>query len=208
MPTDHSQPVVKAAVYRLLAQLWGQEISYRLAESLDKPDVRKIWMTLGGGDPSQLTSQLDCLAEDYCRLFVGPVGHLPPIQSVWMAGELQSSMVGQFTEFVRICHYKSPWPGLLPDHLANELQLMAVMLEKATLEPAPANTDLARSLIEAFFNQHLTWTKRFLDRVQCVDTDGFYGNLASLTQSFLHEEATAYSAAMTDTSVAPTGPHS
>jgi TorA maturation chaperone TorD len=165
-------------------------------------------MVLGGSNPRQLISQLDRLTEDYCRLFVGPVGHLPPIQSVWTAGELQSSVVGQLTEFVRICRYNSPWPELLPDHLANELQLMAVILEKASLESNATNTQLACSMTDAYFRQHLTWTGRLLERVQSIDGDGFYGNLAGLTQSFLDEEATTDSAALTDTSLAPTGQNS
>lgn len=195
------QPILRAAVYRLLSQLWGEELSQRTVESLNDPDVRNMWMILGGSDPRQLASQLDHLAEDYCRLFVGPVGHLPPIQSVWTVGELQSSVVGQLTEFSRICNYNSSWPELLPDHLANELQLMAVMLQKTTMESEQTKAELANSLTTAFFNQHLAWTSRLVRQIQTNDANGFYGHLAALTQSFLDEEA-ANLAAPTDVPLA------
>ena len=182
----------RAAVYRLLADLWGRELSLTSVETLQRPQIRKIWLAAGGADPDCLSSRLTDLTEDYCRFFIGPVAHLPPLQSVWSQGELQSDVVRQLVEFSRLCDYKSKWPELLPDHLANELLLMAVLLEKATLESDPMRADLAEHLAATFLEQHLNWPQRFFERIESLDSGGFYGSLATLTRSFLDTETRMY----------------
>lgn len=184
---------IRGAVYRMLARLWATELTEPTVQLLASPDVSDVWQSLGGCDPELLTpDRLDDLAEDYCRLFVGPTGHLPPIQSVWADGELQSDVVTSLTEFVSVCGYESPWSGQLPDHLGNELQLMGLALAKASLETESAAIDDARQFTATLLDRHLRWALPFAAQVTRRDEDGFYGQLALVTRAFLQSEDELY----------------
>ena len=185
----------RGAVYQLLALLWAQELTGYSLQLLEKGGIRESWTSLGGADPSSLAGRLDQLAEDYCRLFVGPTGHLPLIQSVWTDGELQSDVVSSLTEFAAVCGFESPWSGLLPDHLANELQIMGQILEGSALEADAAGIEASDSCAAAMFGNHLAWAMPLLNRITERDSGGFYGTLATVTQSFLESELSFYETA-------------
>ena len=177
----------RGTVYRLLALLWAQELTRPTQQLLSSNPVRETWLSLGGTDPLPLEKRLDELSEQFCRLFIGPVGHQPPIQSVWADGELQSEVSARLNEFAACCDYESPWSDLLPDHLANELQLMGLILEKVGLEDEPERVDAAADLAASFYESHVRWAVEFTDRVATLD-DGFYGRLAGITANFLRLE--------------------
>lgn len=185
MPVTDDITQSRGAVCRLLAILWAKELTTPTLQLLASPDVQDLWTTLGGTVPSE--EQLDDLAETYCRLFIGPAGHLPPIQSVWTDGELQSNVVASLQEFAACCDYESPWSGLLPDHLGNALQLMGLLLAKAGLEDQADRIEVAADLTAAFHGQHLTWAVPYTEKVAQAD-DGFYGRLAAITADFLRLE--------------------
>jgi len=178
-----------AGVYRLLAAFWGEELTTAQLKLLDASQAAELWQALGGMDPRTSGHSLDDLAETYCRLFIGPTGHISPIQSVWTSGELQSHVVKGVTEFASICQYTSPWQGMLPDHLANELQVMAVILEAIPSVSSATDVRDAADLARGFRNQHLRWPVPFFDQVMSRDADGFYGSLARLTSEFLADES-------------------
>jgi len=178
-----------AGTYRLLAAFWGEELTAGQLELLDAPQAGELWQSLGGIDPRTGSQSLDDLAETYCRLFIGPVGHASPIQSVWTSGELQSTVVKGVTEFASICQYTSLWQGMLPDHLANELQMMAVILEAIPLDSSATDIRDAIDLAAGFRNQHLKWSQPFFEQIMDRDPDGFYGSLAKLTAAFLADDS-------------------
>ena len=185
-----SQSESRSAVYRILAELWAAELS------TDSPLLRdealaEQWRALGGIVPDGSSEGLSRLAEDFCRLFIGPKDHLPPIQSVWIAGELQSEVVESLKEFHAVCRIEPFWPELFSDHLANELLLMSVSVA-ATESSDSAAAACAVEVCAAFFERHLAWATPFLGRVIAQDADGFYGSLASVTDSFLRSEQPQY----------------
>ena len=70
----------RAAVYQLLARLWAEEPG-RLLEQLRSEPLCSAWAQLGGIVPDEDSDGThSSLDEDYCRLFIGPKEHLPPIQ--------------------------------------------------------------------------------------------------------------------------------
>ena len=179
----------RAAVYQLLARLWAEEPG-RLLEQLRSEPLRSAWAQLGGIVPDEDSDGThSSLDEDYCRLFIGPKEHLPPIQSVWMSGELDTGVTSSLREFNTVIGFEEPWNfDIIPDHLGNELWAMGQILRKSIKLPLDEN--LADDLACQFFNGHLNWSADFLDAVIDRENDRFYGTVASVTQQFLRDEAT------------------
>jgi TorA maturation chaperone TorD len=107
---------------RLLRQLVGQRTE--LADALGADPLDGLDVTAGD-------DVLEMLAVEYCRLFVGPHGHMPPVGSV-VLGEQRfwGPSTEALAEFYRSCDL-APAPGesLLPDHISLELDCMAILAE-------------------------------------------------------------------------------
>ena len=126
--------------------------------------------------------QLDALAVEYCRLFIGPRDHLPPIQSVWEASQLQSEIADSVRAFCDLYGYVLPakYSGII-DHLGVELDIMSSALDRVAI-PDAANE---------FFRRHLTWTDDFFKAAQASAESAFYKSLILVTGEFLQSESTA-----------------
>jgi len=177
-------------VYRLLARLWAEE-PRDLLQPLASEPLRTAWQQLGGTLPDHTSNEVRAaLDEDYCRLFVGPKGHLPPIQSVWMSGELDTGVTASLREFDSVVGFQTPWSfAIIPDHLGNELWAMSQILLKSESLPSDEKV-IAEDLASQFFVGHLSWAEPFLTAVVNRDGDRFYGTVASITLRFLNDEAT------------------
>lgn len=189
MTSTVSETSSRAAIYWLLARLWAEPASRTLPELIQQP-LASTWQKVGGWLPNDCGSRiLDELDEAYCRLFVGPTEHLPPIQSVWETGELAGSAATGISQFNEIIGDGPAWEvDLLPDHLGNLLARMSQFV--AGLEAVTANDDraAAEDLIQSFRQQHLTWVDRFLTfAIKRADCD-FYRSVAEVTQQFLKSE--------------------
>jgi TorA maturation chaperone TorD len=135
--------------------------------------------------------------EDYCRLFVGPTGHLPPIQSVWTSGELDTEVTASLREFDAIIGFDLPWSfAMIDDHLGNELWAMSQILLKSDGLP-PDQLSVADDLLAAFFTGHLSWTAALIEAVVDREGDRFYGTVAAITRQFLKDEAVRFQIAVT-----------
>lgn len=180
----------RAAVYQLLARLWAEEPG-GLLEQLRSEPLCSAWEYLGGVVPDQdADGTYSSLDEDYCRLFIGPKEHLPPIQSVWVSGELDTGVTASLREFDTVIGFEEPWDfAIIPDHLGNELWAMSQILRKSD-RLAVDDQAVANDLASQFFKGHLNWMGEFLDAVIDRESDQFYGTVASVTQRFLRDEAT------------------
>ena len=180
----------RAAVYQLLARLWAEEPG-TLLEQLRSEPLSSAWEQLGGFVPEQDSDgTYSSLDEDYCRLFVGPKEHLPPIQSVWVSGELDTGVTSSLREFNTVVGFEEPWNfAIIPDHLGNELWAMSQILRKSD-GLAADDRAAAHDLASQFFRGHLNWTDRLLAAVIDREGDQFYGTVASVTHEFLRDEAT------------------
>lgn len=189
MASMNHDRAARAAVYQLLARLWAEE-PQMLLEQLKAVPMAAAWRQLGGSLPeNESDNSSESLDEDYCRLFVGPTGHLPPIQSVWMHGELDTAVTSSLREFDTVVGFEEPWSfAIIPDHLGNELWAMSQILRKSdglSSDGQSAAHDLARQ----FFVGHLRWADQFLRAVADREGDRFYGTVASITLRFLDDEA-------------------
>lgn len=197
MPSAMADNLDRASVYRFLARLWAEEPGELLAELATEP-LRTVWKQLGGNVPN-LASDRDqsSINEDYCRLFIGPKGHLPPIQSVWTRGELDTSTTASLREFDAIVGFAGPWKfSIIPDHLGNELWAMSQILVKSD-GLAVDDQIVAEDLARQFFTGHLNWTDNFLEAVIQREGEQFYGTLAAITRQFLKDEAARFAIAVT-----------
>jgi TorA maturation chaperone TorD len=195
--TSHSQSAndiaATASVYRLLARLWMREVDLPLLQALSVTPLRDTFADAGGVLPEAIDQPtVDELAIDYCRLLIGPAGHLPPYQSVWQSGQLQSQPVTSMQTFIEITSYQPPTESslTLPDHLALQLDLAGHIAEQ--FQHADRDTpDFATldDLRRTYFATHLLWPPEFLQAIKSRSDTAFYRSLASLTESFLQQEA-------------------
>lgn len=189
MSADVSEKLERSSVYLLLARLWAEE-PVELLEQLASEPLASAWQQLGGAAPEYDSQDARSkLEEDYCRLFVGPKGHLPPVQSVWMSGELDTEVTTSLREFDSVVGFDEPWSfAIIPDHLGNELWAMGqILLKSQGLQQA--DRTVADDLASQFFVGHLEWAERFLKAVEDREGDRFYGTVASVTLRFLNDEA-------------------
>ena len=173
----------RGAVYRLLARLWANELDQSVVELFSTTDTQQLWTELGGIDPS--TVDMEETAEDYTRLLIGPLNHVSPVQSVWASGELQSETAVSVQEFAEVCQFTSPWESLPLDHLSNTLMIMARLVEVT----AHVNVPDALQIPRVFFGRHVDWVQQVMQRLAAIDEEGFYGNAAQVTATFLKQEA-------------------
>jgi TorA maturation chaperone TorD len=155
MTTTICDRAERVAVYQLFARLWAEEAGQLLVQLKTEP-LATAWRLLGGSVSEHESDDAQAsLDEDYCRLFVGPKGHLPPIQSVWMNGELDTGVTASLREFDTVIGFEQPWDfSIIPDHLGNELWAMSQILRKSAGLPAEDQT-VADDLAGEFFKGHL-----------------------------------------------------
>ena len=109
MMADISDNLARASTYQLLARLWVLEPG-ELLEPLATEPLASAWQLLGGNIPDHASEEVRAsLDEDFCRLFIGPKDHLPPIQSVWESGELDTGVTTSIREFDMIIGFDLPW---------------------------------------------------------------------------------------------------
>jgi TorA maturation chaperone TorD len=185
----------RASVYRLLARLFAEEVDAEFFEHLTAGELRSVCPQLANALPTgQAAEACEELAIEFCRVFVGPNGHLPPVQSIWCNGQLNSEVVARLDTYQAIIGLPPPWKQkLVTDHLANSLDLMSVLLRRAsepgnqaiTAPETAALADLAASLLV----DHLQWADVLLRRVIEHPGASFYGVVSTMTQEFLCDEA-------------------
>ncbi len=125
-----------ATTLRLFASVFAREADEALLRGI-MARRSAITGTLGRDPLSDLPladigTCVGALAVDYCCLFIGPHGHLPPVESVAMGEE---RFWGPSTESVVLLYRSlgialSPGNIVLPDHISMELDCLAVLEEQ------------------------------------------------------------------------------
>ena len=174
---------VIAAALRLLASIFQQEVDHRLLADLQKH--RNELLTSFGGDAlagldlHDPDAAVEALAVDYCRLFIGPSGHLPPVESIVLG---EGRFWGSATEEVAKCYSDlgvSPLQDsrMFPDHISMELDCLATLGETGDHQRA-----------KAFAHQHLLrWVPLLVDHVVSNAVLAFYPTWAKVTRDLLAE---------------------
>jgi len=177
---------------RNLKQTSGQILEVlQKAESL--PDWTALADRLKSLELCVNASDRSSLKAEYHRLFVGPYKLLaPPYASVYL--EPESTIMGPSTlqvlrmyeeaGFVLSSSYKD-----LPDHIAAELEFMALLCEEEGAAWQRNDFSLASKLLireETFLRQHLVrWIPNFTSKLLVWTDCQFYRALASLAQDYV-----------------------
>ncbi|MDA0590455.1 MAG: molecular chaperone TorD family protein [Planctomycetota bacterium] len=173
----------RAGVYELLSRLWLYEVDAELLSELTDGLLAAAWSELGG--PSIEASQLEDLATEYCRLFVGPRDQVAPFQSVWETGQHGGQAVASMRECLELLSEPVAKLEEIPDHLGVQLLLMGVFLR--CLAGDPDSEDL-QDVVEGFAEEHLRWPAEMLDAATAKSEMPFYRFLIAATRQFLAGE--------------------
>ncbi len=170
----------RAEALRLFASVFAREVDRPLLEHVIR-HRRDLAAALGddplaGLDTGAPGACLERLAEEYCRLFIGPRGHMPPVESV-ATGEgrlwgASTAAVCAFYQSVGLAPAEAARD--LPDHIAMELDCLAVLEETGRHAEAAV-----------FAREHpLQWVPTLADHVVRRATLSFYAAwVKGLTQA-------------------------
>ena len=130
---------------------------------------------------------------EYERLFVGPYKlPAPPYASLYLESEptvMGRSTLGVLTVYEEAGFVLSPSFKDLPDHIAAELEFMALLCEeerRSWKKGDPSGAGRFLSLEERFLSGHLVqWIPRFATRVLASTEVPFYRALAFLTRDYV-----------------------
>jgi len=178
-----------AGFYQLLQRLWQYEVDAPLlAELQDGPlaeVARELEIPLEDDSSDNI---LEELAVSYCQLLIGPANHVPPYQSVWTDGQFQSAATASMQSYLEIVG-EQPDDSSLVDHVGIQLQvMMRIVSELAAAEPGTERYSELQALACRFFQEHLTWPKKFLAAAQQATSSSFYQAVARITADFLEQE--------------------
>ena len=132
------------------------------------------------------------VAADYNQLFLGMSAHpVAPYESVYTSEE---GLLMQDARDEALAAYRT-WDltvpesfGLPEDHVALELELMALLADRAASALETGGGEEAERLAEAqrtFATEHLTWVDALCDDIQKRARTAFYYNVAALTKETL-----------------------
>lgn len=186
LPEILQDAAARSGTYRLLARMWLAEVDAPLLQTLQDPKLRDSFLAAGGVLSCDLA--LEELSLDYCRLFIGPTGHLPPYQSVWESGQLQGAMAVSMERFIEITDYPvlALPSGTILDHLGVQLDVMGHLLADFVSRSFDTAATLEVSeLALSCFARHLTWPDDLLDAAALRATTEFYRAVIGMTRDFL-----------------------
>jgi TorA maturation chaperone TorD len=195
---------VRASVYCALAVGFSapskrnlQKLSSQLLEVMQQRRSLNVWPSLDGRIKALQASingfERLSLRAEYHRLFVGPYKlPAPPYASVYL--ESEPTVMGPSTLKVLRMYEEagfllSPSFKDLPDHIAAELEFMALLCEEEGAAWQGDDLCEAASLLsreDAFLAQHLVrWIPDFASKIISTTESPFYRGLASLLQDYV-----------------------
>lgn len=155
---------VRAGVYQLLAAFWEKEVDGALLNALRFGDLGDAYRAVGGVVPldADVAATLDDLRYDYCRLFIGPQGHTPPVQSVQEEGRFEGTAAGSIRHYQAILGIEAAFDKSLPaDHVTNLLGTFGALLTEFDDIGSLDGLDDMRELEAALFVGHVWWIEQF-----------------------------------------------
>ena len=176
-----------AGFYRLLSRLWVAEIDQEWFDALSSGSLSEVAADLGLQVEGSAKEVIEQLATEYCRLMIGPQGHIPPHQSVWTEGQFQGHTTVSMQRYLEVVGEEVD--STMCDHLGVQLGVMGLVVDEladSLQDNTKRNslTELARS----FFGDHVAWIEQFLMRAGTSTGSKFYGRLIAVTGEFLHAE--------------------
>ena len=171
------------AALRLLASIFQREVDLRLLEHIEANSKELSTAldvaVLSGLDLDDKEAAMEALAVEYCRVFIGPSGHMPPVESVAL-GEGRfwgpsTQEVADFYEAMGIAVDRDC--RMVPDHISMELDCLAILEERQQSNEAGT-----------FAREHvLRWLPGLVDHVEKRATLAFYPMWVKALYEMLNE---------------------
>ncbi len=132
-------------------------------------------------------AEVDKLLGEYTQLFIGPYRlPCPPWESVYtsprrlMMQEASQDVSSVYREFGLALDS----PEVLPDHIGVELNFLAVLYEKISVDPGKRSDDLDKA--RRFLDEHLgRWIPQFTIDMERAAKSKFYKALGRVTREIL-----------------------
>ena len=177
---------VRGRIYAFLGRLFLREMDQETLCLMNEANVHSAFMPLGLKVPAEdgTGETLECLAMDYCGVFLGPSNHVPPIQSVWDSGLLSGPAVDSMRSYLEFVSVDCDQDTMI-DHFGFQLQVMGVMLASPVRQD---EVGLIGNWTRDFFQQHVQWAGKWLPRAGMLAKTAFYQSLMEVTDIFLTDE--------------------
>ena len=188
-------------MYGFLAIVLRAEPTETLLREIKGPAMRRELDDLGvdlGADffERQEAIQVEELAVEYARLFLGPGSHISPHESVhhevqgggW--GTLWGEETVKAKRFIEAAglEYDPAFRGI-PDHVSVELEFLQKLSAAEASAWEKGESEKARygmTIEKRFIDEHTSrWIPSFCDKVAQHANATFYREMAALTKSFL-----------------------
>jgi putative dimethyl sulfoxide reductase chaperone len=190
----------RAATYRLLAQLYRQELTEPLAKRIIDTEVLDSLARYGYEKPADFADKesLGGIRQEFTKVFLGPGKHIAPYGSVHHPDDPKRGQLwGETTTKVRVfakehgLSFEGKAYDGMPDHIGLELELFALLLEGQADAVAAEESDKVERIANSqryLHGEHLNrWIPVFCDKVE-KETDGLYAAIARLTRDLLGDE--------------------
>jgi len=168
-----------ADALRTLARIFAQPLAAEEVETLASADHVLSQALREDGAHGGPTPLGEALAEEFTRLFEGPVGRHPPLAGLACGDdEFLGPRARELIEAYRSADLEpDPTSGLLPDHLSVELDFVATLLERGQAKDAAE-----------FVARHMAnWVPAWIDGVGAATGMEFYRVAGSLLQEAIQD---------------------
>jgi putative dimethyl sulfoxide reductase chaperone len=198
---------LRSQVYRFLSTAFAKEPTAQLLTRLHSKSLSNLEDELGLDLPEvervePIEDQVEKLACEHARLFIGPGQHLSPHESVWRGeGRLWGEATAEVDSIYRDCGFSvDPSFKDLPDHVSVELAFIARACDVEADRWVAQDQELLKNVLTIetqFMDWHLLkWVPTFLDQVaensQCI----YYKRLGRVAKRFLMQDRMYFSARM------------
>ncbi len=184
MKTQYENAIALGHCGILLGSCWMKEMTHESLSALSgdasselKEALKKLeWEVPVPTDSEARDGVIEKLAIDYCRLLIGPKGHLSPVESVWATDQFQSETVSAMQGFFDLLPGYHP-PISLHDHIGVQLDFAGNLLVAAGNSEEPEAFDP----LVAFSGSRLGWIDGLLRGINSLAQTDFYRGLATAT---------------------------
>ena len=163
----------------LLGSCWMKEMTHESLLALGRDGNPALWGALQELEwevPEPSNETIESLEIDYCRLLIGPKGHLSPVESVWVSDQFQSETVSAMQSFFDLLPGYRP-PISLHDHIGVQLDYAGNLLVAA----GKSQDEAAFEPVLVFCQNRLAWIDGLLRGVNSLAQTDFYRGLATAT---------------------------
>jgi TorA maturation chaperone TorD len=204
------EALARAGMYGLLARCFARELDPPTLKRLNSEPLRTLLKASGCIPPESTSADtLEELAIDFCQIFLGPSGHCPPYQSVWLQGTFQGELVDSMNGYRELLSPQAfvavnpddsdarvesessdvdhAWPNLAADHAAVQLDLMSRFYSAIAVCQETQSRELV-SLPAQYFETHLRWIIDYTAVAYQRSATEFYRTFFKLTAAFLSTE--------------------